>query len=90
MLKIILNLTEKKQRLGLGLGLGLNLTEKKERWEILKNLVKIANTTIIKPLNVYYKVDETQNNYFRIVIREREDEIEKIILLFVHHSIIII
>ena len=56
--------------------------EKKQTLERFKNIVKIAKMKIIKVLKVYYKVNERDNNYFKIVIREQLDEIiEKRILL---------
>ena len=56
--------------------------EKKQTLDRFKNIVKIAKMKIIKLLKVYYKVNEKQNNYFKIVIREKLDDImEKKILL---------
>ena len=56
--------------------------EKKQTLDRFKNIVKISKMKIIKLLKVYYKVNEKQNNYFKIVIREKLDDIiEKKILL---------
>lgn len=56
--------------------------EKKQTLDRFKNIVKIAKMKIIKLLKIYYKVNEKQNNYFKIVIREKLDDIiEKKILL---------
>ena len=56
--------------------------EKKQTLYRFKNIVKIAKMKIIKLVKVYYKVNEKQNNYFKIVIREKLDDIiEKKILL---------
>lgn len=56
--------------------------EKKQTLERFKNIVKIAKMKIIKVLKVYYKINEKDNYYFKIVIREQLDEIiEKRILL---------
>jgi GTPase len=56
--------------------------EKKQTLERFKNIVKTAKMKIIKVLKVYYKINEKENNYLKIVIREQLDEIiEKKILL---------
>jgi GTPase len=56
--------------------------EKKQTLDSFKTIVKTAKMKIIKVVKVYYKVDGKKNNYFKIVIREKLDEIiEKRILL---------
>jgi GTPase len=56
--------------------------EKKQTLDSFKIIVKTAKMKIIKVVKVYYKVDGKRNNYFKIVIREKLDEIiEKRILL---------